>query len=149
MMIRRMTENDIDAVLELKAGEFQPAWNRDMLMSELKDNPFAQAYVLTKNDKIIGFLDFWITFETAQLANIAIETNRHRQGLGSLLMNEMLEICEKEMCEMISLEVHVNNQTAISFYEHYGFIKASLRKGYYEDGCDAHLMIKPLGGNYV
>ena len=46
MMIRRMTENDIDAVLELKAGEFQPAWNRDMLMSELKDNPFAQAYVL-------------------------------------------------------------------------------------------------------
>ena len=77
-MIRRMNENDIDAVLELKAGEFQPAWNRDMLMSELKDNPFAQAYVLTKNDKIIGFLDFWITFETAQLANIAIETNRQR-----------------------------------------------------------------------
>ena len=90
-MIRRMTENDIDAVLELKAGEFQPAWNHDMLMSELNDNPFAQTYVLTKNDKIIGFLDFWITFETAQLANIAIETNSQRQGLGSLLMNEMLD----------------------------------------------------------
>lgn len=149
MMIRKMTENDIDAVLNLEAGEFQPAWNRDMLVSELHDNPFAQAYVLEQENKIIGFLDFWITFETAQLANIAVEINKQQQGLGSLLMNEMLEICNRELCDTISLEVHVNNQNAISFYEHYGFIKVSLRKGYYEDGCDAHLMIKPLGGNYV
>lgn len=149
MMIHRMSKNDIDEVLELKAGEFQPNWNRDMLVSELNNNPFAQIYVLKEENKIIGFLDFWITFETAQLANIAVETSRQRQGLGSLLMNEMLDICDKELCETISLEVHVKNQRAISFYEHYGFIKASVRKGYYEDGCDAYLMIKPLGGNYV
>lgn len=149
MMIRKMTVNDIDAILSLDAGVFQPKWNRNMLLSELHDNPFASLYVLLQDDQIIGFLDFWITFETAQLANIIIIKNRQRQGLGSLLMEEMLKVCNQEMCDTISLEVHVNNHQAISFYEHYGFMKASLRKGYYEDGCDAHLMIKPLGGNYV
>lgn len=149
MMIRRMTEDDIEAVLALDAGKYQPKWNHEMFLSELQTNPYAKVYVLQEQDSIIGVLDFWITFETAQLANIAIAENRQRKGLGSKLMDEMLRVCNEKMCDTISLEVHVDNQQAILFYEHYGFIKASIRKGYYEDGCDAHLMIKPLGGNYV
>lgn len=148
-MIQVMNESDIDEVLRIDAGTYQAKWNRDMFLNELNDNPFAYLYVLRRNDEILGYIDFWITFETAQLANIAVAKKYQHQGLGSLLMNRMLEVCLKEMCDHITLEVHVDNQKAIALYEQYGFIKASIRKGYYNDGCDAHLMIKPLGGNYV
>lgn len=148
-MVRLMNEKDLEEVLALDAGAFQPNWNRSMFLSELRDNPFAHLYVLTKESAISAFIDFWITFETAQLANIAVAKEYQHQGLASALMNEMIRICNKEMCDNITLEVHINNQKAISLYEHYGFMKVSLRKGYYEDGSDAHLMIKPLGGNYV
>lgn len=148
-MIRLLDEADLEEVLTLDAGAFQPNWNRSMFISELHDNPFAHLYVLIKESKICAFIDFWITFETAQLANIAVAKDYQNQGLGSALMEKMIQICNKEMCDNITLEVHINNQKAISLYEQYGFMKASLRKGYYEDGSDAHLMIKPLGGNYV
>jgi ribosomal protein S18 acetylase RimI-like enzyme len=55
---------------------------------------------------------------------------------------------EKAMCETISLEVREHNQPAICLYENNGFMEVTKRKGYYADGEDAYLMIKPLGGNY-
>ncbi len=149
MMIREMTAADLESVLKLDAGAFQPKWSLDMFSSELNDNPFAYLYVWVEEAEICGFIDFWITFETAQLANIAVAKHCQGQGIGLALMKEMIRVCNEQMCDNITLEVHVDNQRAISLYEHYGFIKASLRKGYYEDGCDAHLMIMPLGGNYV
>ena len=57
-----------------------------------------------------------------------------------------LKDAEEEGCEVISLEVRVSNERAIRLYQKSGFIKAAVRKGYYENGEDADLMIRPLGG---
>lgn len=149
MMIRKMEDGDLDAVLQIEAGAFQAPWDRKMFLAELHENPFAHIYVLTSEQQICAYIDFWITFETAQLANIAVARPFQHQGLASQLLDEMIHLCEREMCDNITLEVHVENQRAISLYEHYGFMQAALRKGYYEDGKDAYLMIKPLGGSYV
>lgn len=148
-MIRFMQEKDFEAVLKLETALFPSPWHRQMWESEWKDNAFAQIYVLETDAHICGYIDFWITFETAQLARIAVASDVQGHGLGSQLMDFMIEECERAMCENISLEVRVDNQAAIMLYERYGFIRAACRKGYYEDGSDGHLMIKPLGGNYV
>jgi ribosomal-protein-alanine N-acetyltransferase len=42
--------------------------------------------------------------------------------------------------------VRVSNDRAIQVYEKNGFITVNKRKKYYEDGEDAYLMVKPLGG---
>lgn len=147
-MIRLSKSEDLDACLALEKQLFTPPWQRSMLESEWHDNPFAHYYVLTEDQRIFGYIDFWITFETAQLARIGVARERQGCGYGSQLMTFMIKECEQAMCENISLEVRVDNHSAIRLYERFGFMKVACRKGYYEDGCDGDLMIKPLGGNY-
>ena len=48
------------------------------------------------------------------------------------------------------LEVRPSNVAARGLYDSYEFIKVNIRKGYYNDnGEDAIVMCKALGGNLV
>jgi ribosomal protein S18 acetylase RimI-like enzyme len=46
--------------------------------------------------------------------------------------------------EVVRLEVAVDNQMALSFYEKLGFIAVGELPGYYPTGTDAIVMQKPL-----
>ncbi len=149
MVIRRLEEKDLDEILRIEGELFTSPWKREDFLYELNDNPFSSYYVLVLDEKIIGYIGFWITFETAQITNIAIDEEFQQKGYGTLLMNRCIEEVEKAKCENITLEVRVGNHKAIALYERLGFIKANIRKGYYTDNHeDAYLMIKPLGGAY-
>ena len=148
-MLREMKNNDLKIVSMLEQALFSHPWEEEMFAYELHDNPYAKLYVWEEEDEICGYIDYWITFERAQLANLAVRRDKQRQGSAKAMMEAMIQACERAMCENITLEVRMDNHEALALYEHYGFLKAARRKGYYEDGTDAHLMIKPLGGNYV
>ena len=65
-------------------------------------------------------------------------------------MDFMIAAAEKEQCETIMLEVRPSNVAARGLYDSYEFIKVNIRKGYYNDnGEDAIVMCKALGGNLV
>lgn len=148
MIVRELKENDLDQLLSIENEVFSTPWKKEDFLYELNDNPFAKYYVLV-DETIIGYIGFWITFESAQITNIAIKKSFQNKGYGKILMNKCIEEVEKNMCENITLEVRVSNFNAIKFYEKNGFIKVNVRKGYYVDNHeDAYLMIKPLGGAY-
>lgn len=149
MKLRKMEERDLSQVLEIEQTLFQPPWNREQFLYELHENPFAQLYVVEHQEEVVGYMDLWITFETAQLANIAVKKSLQRNGIAKQMMDELISKCEDAGCENITLEVRLDNIGAIRLYEHYGFIEVNIRKQYYEDGCDAYLMMKALGGNYL
>ena len=110
------------------------------------ENPFSNLLVFEENQTIIGYIDWWITYEQAQLANIAVHPASWKQGIGQQLLNEALQNAIEEECENMTLEVRISNERAIQFYEKNGFISVNTRKNYYDDGENAYLMIKPLGG---
>ena len=147
-MIRMMEEKDLDRIAELEDQVF-PAdpWQKKNFLYEMNDNPYARLFVFEENGTVLGYADLWIMFEQAQIANLAAAREAQGRGIGRALMNRCLAEAEAEGCEVISLEVRVSNERAISLYSKSGFIKAAVRKGYYENGEDAYLMIKPLGGN--
>lgn len=147
-MIRSMKESDLPQVLRIEEQLFTPPWNEAQFRYELFDNPYAHLYVLEEAGEILGYIDYWITFETAQLANIATAPGHQHQGVATSLMDAMIADCEAAMCENITLEVRIDNEVAKALYQRYDFIKVATRKQYYQDGCDGDLMIKALGGNY-
>lgn len=149
MKLREMSEHDLTQVLAIEKALFVPPWNEEQFLYELHDNPFAQLYVVEQDDQIVAYMDVWITFETAQLANIAVMKTHQRQGIAKMMMDAMIKQCEAAMCENITLEVRIDNKAAICLYQAYGFIEVNIRKQYYEDGTDAYLMMKALGGNYL
>ena len=146
-MIREMTRDDLPAVNEAEADLFASSpWPEEEFIYEMESNPFSRLVVYEENGTVLGYADVWITYEQAQLANIAVLRNAWGRGIGSRLMEYCIDYAVKSGCENLSLEVRVSNQRAIALYEKYGFIKAAVRRNYYEDGEDADLMIKPLGG---
>lgn len=148
-MLRKMLEKDLDTVLQIEEIVFHGRWNRDHFIYELQENEFAYLYVLEKNDEIVGYFDLWITFETAQVATIAVHPKYQGRGYGNYLMNEMKMMADHELCETMMLEVRVSNKKAIALYEKNGFIQMNIRKGYYNDNNeDAIVMVKALGGGY-
>ena len=146
-MIREMTEADLEAVTDIERRQFPVSpWTAEAFEYEMTGNPFAFLYCYEKDGKVIGFADLWITYDKAQIASIAVHPEYTGKGYGSELMRFCISEAVRNDCETLSLEVRVSNQPALGLYEKYGLIKAALRKGYYEDGEDAWLMVKPTGG---
>ncbi len=141
-IIRKMNLEDLAHVINIEYQCFKSKYTQKEFENELLDNPFAKLYVLEVNGDIVGYIDFWITFETAQLCKIAINPINQNKGYSKLLLDSMHDECIREGCEVITLEVRVSNHKAISLYEHYDYVKANIRKNYYEDGEDAYLMVK-------
>lgn len=117
------------------------AWDTKSFLAEKEENPYASMYVYEVNQKVVGYVDLWIAYENAEIANIAVEPTNQHKGIASQLMTYCLEKIREENCENVSLEVRVSNIHAITLYKKFQFHIISTRKHYYEDGEDAYLMV--------
>lgn len=146
-MIRKAEIQDLEKIVSAEKAIFpKDPWSSKEYAYEIENNPFSAVYLLENENRVIGLLDLWITFEQAQISNIGILPQFRKQGMARRLMDFVIQTAKQNSCENISLEVRVSNTPAIALYESYGFIRVSTRRHYYEDGEDAWLMVKPMGG---
>lgn len=148
MLIRAMTLDDLDRVIELEHQLFkESSWSKEDYLYEIYENTFSFNFVLEIDDIIIGHVGVWIMYEQSQITTIGIDNHYQRQGYAKTLMDEIIQFAVEEGCEVMSLEVRVSNQPAISLYEKCGFVNQAIRKNYYQDNHeDAYLMVKRLEG---
>lgn len=132
-MIRKMQKADMEAVLQIEHECFLDPYTEVQYTYELEDNPCAYIYVMEEDGKIVGFIDFWITFESCQLCKIAVTSTLQEQGKGYDLMAFMVDYAQQEGCETILLEVRKSNEKAIRFYQNLEFIEINERKQYYRN----------------
>ncbi len=144
MTIERMTKEDLPQILALDEQCFISPWNIDQFLYELEKNPYAYLLVAKENDLIVGFIDFWITFEYGSINQIAVLSNYQKRGIGSALMKEALKkMLDNDVIE-VSLEVRIHNTKAIEFYLKHGFHEAFIKERYYDNGDDAYYMTRRL-----
>lgn len=110
----------------------------------LSEHPFSKWLVYIYNDKIVGFLNYYIMYENAELEYIFVSEECRMQSIGFELMNFFINELKKNDCQSITLEVNINNVAAINLYKKFGFQKVSIRKKYYNND-DALLMQRKLG----
>ena len=121
---------------------FSHAFSTSNLEYEFIDNPFSIIYFYYKDEKLVGYLDYWITFDSATIFRIGGEKDLRKFGIASKLMDKMLEDISNssEEISMITLEVRVSNEPAKNLYKKYGFNEISIKKNYYDNGEDAIFM---------
>ena len=141
-MIRKMSQNDLDAVNAIEIQAFQDPWSKQDFINELESNPYSCIYVKEINGEVVAYVDLWIAYENAEIANIAVKKEFLHQGIASELMQYCLQKIQQSKCENFTLEVRVSNMNAIKLYEKFGFQTVSKRKKYYADGEDAYLMVQ-------
>lgn len=103
------------------------------------NSPFSINVIYLEKELVIGYLNYSIMYEKAEINNIYVLHDFRGQGIGSKLMKYLLEKCK--ICENITLEVRKNNDSAIQLYKKFGFKEVALREKYYND-IDGILMMR-------
>lgn len=145
--IRKAQPGDIDAIYYIKKEQFSNPWKKQLFYDELDhDIAFFYAAEDTATGEIIGYIIFWIIRETLELHDIAVREKYKKKGIGSQLMDFMLETARARQVEEMFLEVRQSNTAAITLYEKYNFKKIDVRKNYYtgpvEDAAVYALFLK-------
>jgi len=145
LLVRPMVKEDLAAVLAINFENFTEPWSEQNFIYELEENPVATIMVLTYADVIIAYCDFWVTFDSATINQIAVKKELQGNQIGSILIEDTLARIEGvEEVKTITLEVRTQNERAIKFYLKYGFDIVLTKKQYYSNGDDAHYMMKVI-----
>ena len=141
-IIRRMTENDVDAVAEIERATFPTPWSRDSFLQEITRNVAARYLVAEKNGVVIGYAGAWVILDESHITNIAITERERGFGCGRQLTEALMQYLSNLGAAYATLEVRRSNERAQNLYKSLGFIGLGWRKRYYEDnGEDALLMV--------
>ena len=141
-IIRRMTENDVDAVAEIERATFPTPWSRDSFLQEITRNVAARYLVAEKNGVVIGYAGAWVILNESHITNIAIAESERGFGYGRQLTEALMQYLSNLGAAYATLEVRRSNERAQNLYKSLGFIGLGWRKRYYEDnGEDALLMV--------
>ncbi|MDR0934891.1 MAG: ribosomal protein S18-alanine N-acetyltransferase [Erysipelotrichaceae bacterium] len=135
--------SDIVKIYEI-IKKYDSSWNLEAVENEICNNPFSISKCIFMNNVMCGFIIYWITFDSATIVQIAVDENYRKLGLGSALMSTAIEDLKSRRVKNVTLEVRVNNLSAISLYEKFGFKNTLIKKNYYQDGTDAIYMIKEV-----
>ncbi len=116
------------------------AWSESQIAS-IPDYAF---YIVAEwEGEILGCGSIYCIAGEGQIMNIAVGPNFRGLGIGKGLMQKLEDCAITRDCEIISLEVAENNQSAIGLYEKCGYTEIGRRKGFYR-GIDAIMMEKKL-----
>ena len=137
---RTLLPEDAEGVARVECESFPTPWSREDFWREAS-NDFACYIVALDDAEIIGFGGCWISFEEAQVTNIALTASQRGRGLGKVLMEKLMRAATERGAERMTLEVRPSNTPALRLYEGLGFAAIGVRKKYYQDNDeDAILM---------
>ncbi len=129
MKLRKMRVEDISAVLEIEAKNYNFPWSESIFGDCLKSLSYS-CWVCAELDVVVGYSIVSMAVGEAHIMNICVDPAIQKQGVGSKLLENMIELARKK-AETIFLEVRPSNQRAIALYKKRGFNEIGVRKGYY------------------
>ena len=143
MIIREFKRPDVKRVLEIEIASFNDPYPANILVDIY--NLGAGFLVAQENNRVLGYIIFWIKFEDeGHIISIAVDKNYRRLEVGSKLVETSIEVFKKFEVKIIKLEVRIGNEGARKFYSKLGFKEEKIVENYYEDLEDAVIMFKEM-----
>ena len=143
--LRVMCEADIAQVWAIELQLTPSPWNKQQFIQSIFGGD--ECHVLDRDGIILGYSILNIVLDEASLLNIAVAPEYQRQGLGKVLLTEVLVTAQNYGCRQCFLEVRASNHVAIALYKQFNFQQVGLRRGYYpaiEGREDAIMMMKKV-----
>ncbi|MDQ8040990.1 ribosomal protein S18-alanine N-acetyltransferase [Cellulosimicrobium sp. XJ-DQ-B-000] len=151
--LRPLKAADLDRVVELERELFgRGAWTYGMLADELAG--FGRWYVAAEPVRLyaagpqplVGYAGLWFDGDVTQVMTIGVDPAFQHQGVGSVLLEALVERSRELGASAVLLEVRVDNDPALALYAKHGFEQLGIRKRYYQpEDVDAYTMRLELG----
>ncbi len=126
-----MTKADVDEVAYIERECFSLPWSKEALIESL-ELPHSMFIVAKIGGEIVGYGGVYITYDEAEVTNIAVKSEYRKQGIGRMLVDGVVSQAQERGANTIVLEVRESNLPAISLYEKCGFENIGIRKDFYE-----------------
>ncbi len=145
LIIRRMTLDDLPAVVALDRMSFSLPWPERSFRFELTDNPASRCWVAEADGEIVGMLVAWLLVDEAHIATLATHPAYRRRGIARKLLRRALRSMAEEGAVSSLLEVRESNAAAQELYRRFGYEAVGRRKRYYKD-TDEDAILMTLTG---
>ncbi len=140
-----MEERDLPFVMKIERLSFSHPWLESTFRGEVNNRGISFPFVVghRHQDKIIGYIIFWLMEEKAQISNFAIHPDFRRLGAGKKVLIRIIDQIRKYGAKSVILEVRPSNFAARRLYGKYGFKSLGMYQDYYRDPVeDALVMVK-------
>lgn len=146
MIVREMTWDDLEQVVEIENENFSVPWTETGFLTYLmrSDALFLVAEDVEK-EQIAGYCGIIMAADEGDITNVSVKKDLQRQGIGTMLIRELSSRIKDLGIQTIFLEVRESNASALRLYEKQGFERMGVRKNYYTDPTeDAITMSRKL-----
>ena len=116
-----------------KEGIEIPVEAEERYLKAVRESKTSAFYLAMDEDMIVGTANFDVSsrerMKHAASIGIAVRKSYWGKGVGSMLMEKLIEHGRKIRTKVIYLEVRSDNNRAIALYNKYGFVKTGVRHG--------------------
>lgn len=137
--ISKMTLDDFYQIKDVLISDFDDFWNVNTLEQELT-NENSHYLVAKIENQIVGFAGIKSVLDEADIMNIVTKKDKRNLGIGSALLEKLLNVAKEKEIKKITLEVNESNISAIHLYKNFGFKEISIRENYYNKTDNALIM---------
>jgi [ribosomal protein S18]-alanine N-acetyltransferase len=119
-------------------------WSERVFWSELGQLDTRHYVVaLDAADAVVGYAVLCDYPDEAWVQTVAVAPEGQGSGIGARLLMHLLDEAGRRGQRVVSLEVRAGNAAAQRLYARHGFVRAGVRRGYYQpSGEDAVLMTR-------
>ncbi|GHU60268.1 ribosomal-protein-alanine acetyltransferase [Clostridia bacterium] len=130
-VIRPLPPESLNDCAALERACFSTPWTRAMLESELTSE-YAYYIACELDGRFAGYAGLQIILDVGHVTTIAVRQEFRRLGLAVRMMEHLLDTAKTRGLSEITLEVRESNIAAIGLYQRLGFLRAGLRRFYYQ-----------------
>jgi ribosomal-protein-alanine N-acetyltransferase len=140
--IRPAVEGDLAAIHAIECASFGDPWALETFRGLLDHPPARSEVAIGADGALLGYAVAWFAADEAEIANIAVAPDARRRGVGTLLLDEILQSAAAFGARTVFLEVRESNAEARKRYEARGFEIAGRRKKYYRQPDEDALIMR-------
>lgn len=134
---------DCEAVAEIAKQCLPEYWSLDSVRSVLQyENNIYYAAHSIEQSLVVGFAGIMIIADEAELLNIAVASEFRRQGIGQMLLEQMLQEAERAGAYRLLLEVRKSNRAARDLYYKHHFMEIGTRRDYYHSPTEDAIIME-------
>lgn len=142
MLVRKMTAEDIPAVVEIEKECFSLPWSHQSFAESIAREDTIFLVCVDNTEVITGYIGMYLSFDEASVTNVAVASQFRKKGCGKHLVMAAKEAAKEAGATSIFLEVRFSNEPALSLYKRQGFEKIGIRKNFYQHPVEDAIIMK-------
>lgn len=132
MIIRPMTEEDIQAAAVLEKENFSEPWSANSFLEEIRKD--SSIYLVAyEEDTLVGVCGLVTSLDEGEVLNVSVNKLFRQRGIAYKMLSRLLEEGQNRGILHFTLEVREGNLAARTLYEKLGFVCEGIRPGFYRN----------------